>query len=52
MRNESQYENMQIFTNPNKEPKNPLDDVSFFCASAINACAFCSESPILMIRND
>lgn len=34
-------------THPNKDPKKPLDDVSFFSASAISMLAFCSLSPIL-----
>lgn len=36
-----------LFTHPNSEPKNPLDVVNFFSASAINCNAFCSLSAIV-----
>lgn len=38
---------INLFTHPNSEPKNPLDGVSFFSASAINCNAFCSLSAIV-----
>lgn len=38
---------INLFTHPNSEPKNPLDGVNFFSASAINCNAFCSLSAIV-----
>lgn len=38
-------------THPKREPKKPLEEVSFFSASAINCIAFCSLSAIVRHLN-
>lgn len=35
---------------PNRDPRKPFDEVSFFSASAISCIAFCSTSAILKTK--